>query len=563
MTRSTSKRAAAAALFGALILLSCHSSLHVVSAAAAKSQGRRQGIASSSSDPYALLSSAIQSRISQLDSADGTGAGAGKSSTASTASIRRALKSLSQAQSALKGIDGASHELYQRTHKSASSELVVEEDDEEDSAMTTSAGPAGRAARSAARLGIVADGLWAAELCELVERPDVALRPERQDDVDASEEEEEEEEEESKVLDNALTIGEGRQVWLNTTTSGDLPINVLVLYEKSYNGGAGYSHGGIDGIAIALEDSIDDDAKPRGRLLILLGDQYGNDLPATISVLDQEQRIISLDLDGSAAEAGLPPSARMASVCGPLYDAARDVLEAIRPALERAEEARGDGGDSDECAIHFVGRSLAGGVGALAATMMDGILPLEEADEDEDEGKSERQKTKKSLGGHGRGRTSAFILGPPPCLSNNIKADFVKSVIHGDDAICRTTSESIHRLCQRTRRAMKGNPLGTKLSWMSDAVSLTVSGVKAHAKGKKGGEKHLSVPGMVYLVRPRRYEGSSIHEVSSSQGAIKVRSAVLWQLNDVLLSKSLWAHHSLDAYIRGLNRVQLRSVKAA
>ena len=337
MMRSTASRAAAA-LFGTLILLSCLPSLHVVSAA--KSQGRHQGIASSSGDPYALLSSAIQSRISADGTGIGTSTGAGKSSTAS---IRRALKSLSQAQSALKGIDGASHELYQRTHKSASSELVVEDDDDEDSAMTTSTGPAGRAARSAARLGIVADGLWAAELCELVERPDVALRPERQDDADASEEEVEEEE--SKVLDNTLTIGEGRQIWLNTTTSGNLPINVLVLYEKSYNGGAGYSHGGIDGIATALEDSIENDAKPRGRLLILLGDQYGNDLPATISVLDQEQRIISLDLDGSAAEAGLPPSARMASVCGPLYDAARDVLEAIRPALERAEEARGDGGD--------------------------------------------------------------------------------------------------------------------------------------------------------------------------------------------------------------------------
>lgn len=567
MMRSTTARGAAAALFGAL-LLSCHSSLHVVSAARSKGR-RRQG--GSSGDPYALLSSAIQSRMSRLESADGTGTGAGTGAgKSSTSSIRRALESLSQAQSALKGIDGASHELYQRTHKSASSELVVDDDDE-DSAVT-STGPAGRAARSAARLGIVADGLWAAELCELVERPVVALRPRRQDDADASEEgnddkeeQDDEEDEQAELLDNTLTIGGGRQVWLNTTTSGNLPINVLVLYEKSYNGGAGYSHGGIDGIATALEDSVDDDATPpRGRLLIILGDQYGNDLPATISVLDQEQRTISLDLDGSAAEAGLPPSARMASVCGSLYDAARDVLEAIQPALERAEGARGSDDDNDKLAIHFVGRSLAGGVGALAATLMDGILPLEEADEDEDEDgdKSERKEVKKALGGHGRGRTSAFVLGPPPCLSNNIKADFVKSVIHGDDAICRTTSESIDRLCQRTRRVMKGNPLGAKLGWMSNAVSLTVSGVKAHAKGKKGGEKRLSIPGMVYLVRPRRYEGSSIHEVSSSQGAIKVRSAVLWQLNDVLLSKSLWAHHSLDAYIRGLNRVQLRSVKA-
>ena len=612
----------------ALALLSsmaCPSSLrHGVSAAAtAAARGR----ASSGGDPYALLSSAIRGRISELESADG--GGGGSSTSGSTASsIRSALKSLSRSQSALKGIDGASHELYQRTHRAASSELVVDGDGEDgtaESSAHSALGPAGRAARSAARLGVVADGLWAAELCELVERPAMALRPERRDDgaddADAAAEEEDDVEEE-ELLDNTLTTGEGREVWLNTTTAaaanGHLPIRVLVLYERSYNGGAGYNCGGIDGITIALGDSSSDNdndgttgrpstgstgsappaSSPRGRLLVILGDGCSNDLPATVSVLDQEQRTISLDWDGSAAEAGLPPSARMASVCGPLYDAAREVLETIRPALGRAEGADGHDDDDDEivsddndeeeaaassrrrtrkrkhpstpCAIHFVGRSLAGGVGALAATMLDGILPLEGADrydddddDDDDDDESESEGARKSLGGLCRGRTSAFALGPPPCLSNNIKADFVKSVIHGDDAICRTTRESIDRLCRRTRRAMRGNPLGAKLGWMSNAVSLTVSGVKAHAKGKKGGEKHLSVPGMVYLVRPRRYEGSSIHEVSSSQGAIKVRSAVLWQLNDVLLSKSLWTHHSLDAYVRGLNRVQLRSLKAA
>ena len=611
--RSAAPRAPALCWMALALLssMSCHhSSLRHVSAAAAAAARGRTSRPSSSGDPYALLSSAIRGRISELESADGDGGGSSTISTAS--SIRSALKSLSRSQSALKGIDGASHELYQRTHRAASSELVVDDDGEdgtaESNANANALGPAGRAARSAARLGVVADGLWAAELCELVERPAAALRP------DAAAEEEEEVEEE-ELLDNTLTTGEGREVWLNTTTAaaanGQLPIRVLVLYERSYNGGAGYNCGGIDGITTALGDSSDNDndsttgstgtgsvppaSSPRGRLLVILGDGCSNDLPATVSVLDQEQRTISLDWDGSAAEAGLPPSARMASVCGPLYDAAREVLETIRPALGRAEgadvhddddddEIGSDDNDEEEaaasrrrtrkrkhpstpCAIHFVGRSLAGGVGALAATMLDGILPLEGADryddDDDDDDESESEGARKSLGGLCRGRTSAFALGPPPCLSNNIKADFVKSVIHGDDAICRTTRESIDRLCRRTRRAMRGNPLGAKLGWMSNAVSLTVSGVKAHAKGKKGGEKHLSVPGMVYLVRPRRYEGSSIHEVSSSQGAIKVRSAVLWQLNDVLLSKSLWTHHSLDAYVRGLNRVQLRSLKAA
>jgi len=511
-------------------------------------------------DPYALLSSAILDRLSTFDVDSSS-----SPTFADAASVRAALKSLSSAQSALKGIDGASHELYQRTHKSASSEL-----DEEGT------GPAGRAARSAARLGCVADGLFAAELCELIERPEIAVAP--TSTATTTDEEDEKEEE----LDDTLSLND-REVWLNTTCSCDvnngdsLNINILVLYERTYDAGAGYRHGGIDGVLHVPNKS----RPPRGRLLVVLKDEYSNDLPATMAILDEEQQIISLDLDGSAAEAGLPLAARMASVSGPLYIAAGNVLETIRPTFERAETEAGAvssiNDNSEEArrgvrppsfALHFVGRSLAGGVAALAATITDGLLPFPQQEEDgkrssDDIKKAETTATKiERISGYGRGRSSALALGPPPCLSNNIKADFVKSIIHGDDAICRTTRESLDRLCQRTRRVLKGNVLGAKIGWVSNAVSLTVSGVKTHAKGKKGGEKHLSVPGMVYLVRPRRYEGSSIHEVTSSDGAIKVRSAVLWQLNDVLLSKSLWGHHGLNAYIRGLDRVQLRSLKA-
>jgi hypothetical protein len=35
---------------------------------------------------------------------------------------------------------------------------------------------------------------------------------------------------------------------------------------------------------------------------------------------------------------------------------------------------------------------------------------------------------------------------------------------------------------------------------------------------------------------------------------------VLWQLNDVLLSRSLWKHHSLDSYTTSLDKVQLRTI---
>ena len=69
----------------------------------------------------------------------------------------------------------------------------------------------------------------------------------------------------------------------------------------------------------------------------------------------------------------------------------------------------------------------------------------------------------------------------------------------------------------------------------------------------------MTVPGAAFLVRLRRICGglSSIHEVGG-RGREALRAAVLWQLHDVLLSKSLWAHHGLEAYIRSLDRVRLK-----
>jgi hypothetical protein len=50
-----------------------------------------------------------------------------------------------------------------------------------------------------------------------------------------------------------------------------------------------------------------------------------------------------------------------------------------------------------------------------------------------------------------------------------------------------------------------------------------------------------------------------MHEVGGLKGGREaLRAAVLWQLNDVLLSNSLWKHHQLEDYIQGLDKVHLR-----
>lgn len=96
----------------------------------------------------------------------------------------------------------------------------------------------------------------------------------------------------------------------------------------------------------------------------------------------------------------------------------------------------------------------------------------------------------------------------------------------------------------------------------SCAVLPQVSSLKTHAHGSEGEEARLAVPGQVYLVRPRRLGGvCSMHEVGGLKGGREaLRAAVLWQLHDILLSRSLWRHHDLESYIQGIDRVQLRGV---
>jgi hypothetical protein len=101
--------------------------------------------------------------------------------------------------------------------------------------------------------------------------------------------------------------------------------------------------------------------------------------------------------------------------------------------------------------------------------------------------------------------------------------------------------------------------LGRGIGWVTDTVSFTVSGLKSQSKKTK--DDSLVLPGKVFLVRPRRIGGgsSSIHEVGNGTAGVResLRAAVLWQLNDILLSGSMLTHHGLNSYIQSLDRVKL------
>ena len=476
--------------------------------------------------------------------------------------ISSALKGLSTTQAALKRIDGTAHEMYQRTHKSSTT-LDGDDDDEDSSGKIGGLKVKGRMSRNAARVGCVADALFAAELCEFATSPS------------------------SENEDGTLADWTERKIVFNATIYPDestqdeqsnVALSVLVIYEPNYNGGAGVRHGGIEDLLSFAQEEVDDDSdsaesnpsiqstsSQRGRFIIILSDHDAssskNDLPYIISTLDVPPIHVKLNRHSN----------KMASVNDPLYRLAGTLIRSVGQVIDSSDkkdatEVDKEGSDnervtndaqthpSDRPAIHIVGHSLAGAVGALCANILDGSLPMPASLE---------ETNGKRWSGFARDRVSALCLGCPPCMSG-IEVDFVTSIINGDDVVCRSSYNTLQRLYGRTERSIKGGILGKGVGLMGDAARLTVTGLTSGSSKKK--DAHLAVPGRVYLIRPRRLGGgsSSIHEVGGSiSGRENFRAAVLWQLNDVLLSKSLWKHHSQSSYIRSLDRVQLKGFSDA
>eukprot|EP00531_Pseudo-nitzschia_arenysensis_P001340 CAMPEP_0116117510 /NCGR_PEP_ID=MMETSP0329-20121206/1611_1 /TAXON_ID=697910 /ORGANISM="Pseudo-nitzschia arenysensis, Strain B593" /LENGTH=545 /DNA_ID=CAMNT_0003611079 /DNA_START=47 /DNA_END=1684 /DNA_ORIENTATION=- len=489
-----------------------------------------EAVAAKGQVPYRLLATVLQEKLSQEEE-----------DAPSVAELTKTLSKLAGNQQTFKGLDGMAHEAYQRTHSG---------DDVHDISVS------GRAQRSAARLAAVAEALYACELVELAENPQML-----QDGIVLDQKE---------VLVN-VTLGD------ESKDENGLSLSILVIYEPLYTGGKGLEHGSILSLAKSDSDGPPPPKGKGGRLLIVLGQKSSLSTTQKIELLDEAPKKIKLS-------SGLVTN-EVASVQPDLYKAAGNLITLLEPQLRQYNTS----------SVHFVGHSLAGGVASLAATMLDGSIPIpkqktkrkakkrrrkkepkpETVDEEDaesassndcpktDEEEEEEEVPLEPLNGLGRARSSALTLGSPPCLSSNVVAAFCTSFIYGDDIVCRTTQNSISRLEKRVDRTTHGGFIGKKLGFMSDTLSLTVSSLQTHAHGSEGEEMRLAIPGRAFLVRPRRLGGScSIHEVGNLKkgGREALREALLWQMNDVLLSTSMWKHHELESYIHGLDRTQLRGV---
>jgi hypothetical protein len=465
----------------------------------------------------------------------------------------KALKSLSATQKSFKLLDGAAHEAYQRTHH--------HNDDDKNTMLDVK----GRAQRSAARLSATAVALGACELIELVLDPTVSN---------------------NHANNNGTLVN--RQVLLNVTMDGTAlggQVRVLVLHEANDSAGpAGERHGinmddasssssssSKDPTTTTTTTSHRDDDVQRGRLLVVIADTVP--IGMALRLLAAPPRVVRL---GQGPE--------VASVQPALHDVASSILRGHLEAILRSHP--------HVAAVHLCGHSLSAGIATTAAAILQGELPLLG---DKKQKKKQRQKRRSKttkvqptngenglsnnstvskvdekqeeeeapLQGLCRRRVSAIALGGPPCFSANVAASYVTSILYGDDIICRTSPDSMSRLLDRTRRALQHSSfIGKRLNWLTDTASLAMTNLQSHARGSEGEEARLTIPGEAYLVRPRRLGGlCSIHEVFGRQNRQEaLRASLLWQLNDILLSRSCWRHHQLESYIKGLDRVQLRGV---
>lgn len=92
---------------------------------------------------------------------------------------------------------------------------------------------------------------------------------------------------------------------------------------------------------------------------------------------------------------------------------------------------------------------------------------------------------------------------------------------------------------------------------MKGVVGATLQQVVTHQVSKKDEEEEeglMTLPGRVYYIKPRKlHGGATIKEVLRGN----LREDILWQINDIFVSKSMLKHHSLDKYVTVLARIPL------
>ena len=158
----------------------------------------------------------------------------------------------------------------------------------------------------------------------------------------------------------------------------------------------------------------------------------------------------------------------------------------------------------------------------------------------------------------------AVCIGPAPCASRRHFRGIARctSLVLGDDLIPRTSRNSLRRLRRRLRRCLptKGQSrlgiFGMSAAVASTALASIAGERKAHIVDEttETDDIQLHLPGHLFFLKPRKDASVSLYALKSETPKQGARADLLWQLDDILLSKSMLAHHTLDAYLESLDR---------
>jgi len=168
------------------------------------------------------------------------------------------------------------------------------------------------------------------------------------------------------------------------------------------------------------------------------------------------------------------------------------------------------------------------------------------------------------LAANGFDQVSAICLGPAPCATTRHfpKVRRITTIVLGDDLLPRASRASFIRLRNRLRRFLpKSGQSRVSLFGFSAAVAQSaiehvvtpVTSSPTNLETHHSDELDLILPGHLFYLKPRADASLTVYALKSKQPSGGTRAELLWQLGDILLSKSMLAHHTLDAYLYALD----------
>ena len=267
-------------------------------------------------------------------------------------------------------------------------------------------------------------------------------------------------------------------------------------------------------------------------------------------------------LDADACDV-VTPDFQRARASAALLELAEDVVDSLRETLASLKNGT---------EVVLVGHGGGGAVAALAASLLSGVVrrpptpPKKPQQQLGDLNLAQKREPPRPPPFPSQ-KIRCVSVGCAPCLSAKAARSWdprrarCTTVLLGDDCIGRCSPSALRRLRKRLRRflpASAGGALGAVRLGAALAGSAFEQGMGAAGRAvtdeqrtKLTDDDELRLPGDVFFLKPRADGAVGVYR----GGAGRAREELLWQLNDVLLSKSMLAHATLDAYISALDRI--------